>query len=89
MTAEEIRDAVLFVSGTLSTKMGGLSVALTPWGSPHDLPRISRVKNDDFPQPSISGARASRRKRPTCCCSACSSEQDYAAARRTAGAARH
>jgi hypothetical protein len=30
MTAEQIRDAVLFVSGALNTKMGGPSIALTP-----------------------------------------------------------
>jgi cytochrome c553 len=51
MTAEQIRDAVLFVSGTLSTKMGGPSIALTPMEDRRTIyGRVSRFKLDDFLQ---------------------------------------
>jgi len=51
MTAEQIRDAVLSVSGTLNTKMGGPSISLTPMADRRTIyGRVSRVKNDDFLQ---------------------------------------
>jgi hypothetical protein len=51
MTAEQIRDSVLAVSGTLSTKMGGPSIALTPMADRRTVyGRVSRVKLDDFLQ---------------------------------------
>ena len=51
MTAEEIRDSVLSVSGVLSTKMGGPSIALTPMADRRTVyGRVSRVKLDEFLQ---------------------------------------
>lgn len=51
MTAEQIRDSVLFVSGTLSTKMGGPSIALTPLADRRTVyGRVSRVRLDEFLQ---------------------------------------
>ena len=51
MTAEQIRDAVLFVSGTLNTKMGGPSIALTPMEDRRTIyGRVSRFKLDEFLQ---------------------------------------
>jgi hypothetical protein len=51
MTAEQIRDAVLFVSGALNTKMGGPSIALTPMEDRRTIyGRVSRFKLDDFLQ---------------------------------------
>src|SRR4029079_580764 len=64
MSAEQIRDSVLFVSGALDKKMGGPSAPLTPlstrrlWYGP-----ISRYKLDefrqlfDFPSPSQSAEK--------------------------------
>src|SRR5262245_38597362 len=51
MTAEQIRDAVLFVSGDLNPKMGGPSIALTPMADRRTIyGRISRVRLDEFLQ---------------------------------------
>jgi hypothetical protein len=51
MTAEQIRDSVLFVSGALNTKMGGPSIALTPLADRRTVyGRVSRVKLDEFLQ---------------------------------------
>jgi hypothetical protein len=51
MTAEQIRDAVLFVSGALNSKMGGPSIALTPLADRRTVyGRVSRVKLDEFLQ---------------------------------------
>jgi hypothetical protein len=59
MPAEQIRDAVLFVSGALDSRIGGPSVALTPLADRRTVyGRISRYKLDeflqlfDFPSPS-------------------------------------
>ncbi len=51
MSAEQIRDAVLAVSGTLDTKMGGPSVTLTPLNARRTIyGKVSRYKLDDFLQ---------------------------------------
>ncbi|MGE0812341.1 MAG: PSD1 and planctomycete cytochrome C domain-containing protein [Vicinamibacterales bacterium] len=59
LTAEQIRDGVLFVSGALDEKMGGPSIALTPLAARRTLyGKVSRYKLDeflqlfDFPSPS-------------------------------------
>jgi cytochrome c553 len=59
MSAEQIRDSVLFVSGALDTKIGGPSIALTPLAERRTIyGRVSRYKLDeflqlfDFPSPS-------------------------------------
>jgi cytochrome c553/mono/diheme cytochrome c family protein len=61
LNAEEIRDAVLMVSGALDTRLGGPSVPLTPLANRRTIyGRISRYKLDeflqlfDFPSPSQS-----------------------------------
>jgi Protein of unknown function (DUF1553)/Protein of unknown function (DUF1549)/Planctomycete cytochrome C len=59
MSAEQIRDSVLFVSGRLDGKMGGPSIPLTPLAERRTVyGRVSRYKLDeflqlfDFPSPS-------------------------------------
>jgi hypothetical protein len=59
MPAEQIRDAVLFVSGALDSRIGGPSVTLTPLADRRTVyGKISRYKLDeflqlfDFPSPS-------------------------------------
>jgi hypothetical protein len=59
MSAEQIRDSVLFVSGSLKTTMGGPSVTLTPSTTRRTVyGRVSRYKLDeylqlfDYPSPS-------------------------------------
>ena len=61
MTAEEVRDAALFVAGSLDDKMGGPSEELTPSATRRTLyAKVSRYKLDsflqlfDFPAPTIS-----------------------------------
>jgi hypothetical protein len=51
MTAEQIRDSVLFVSGALDLTMGGPSEPLTPlWARRTVYGRVSRYKLDEFLQ---------------------------------------
>jgi len=51
LTAEEIRDAVLAVAGTLDSKFGGPSIALTPLATRRTVyGRVSRYKLDEFLQ---------------------------------------
>jgi uncharacterized protein DUF1549/uncharacterized protein DUF1553/cytochrome c len=64
MTAEQIRDSILFVSGALDTKQGGPSEDLTPQYARRTLyGRVSRYKLDqylalfDFPSPNLSSER--------------------------------
>ncbi len=59
MSAEQIRDSVLYVSGALDERLGGPSQALTPLGDRRTIyGRVSRYKLDeflqlfDFPSPS-------------------------------------
>ena len=59
LSAEQIRDSVLFVSGSLKTTMGGPSVTLTPSTTRRTIyGRVSRYKLDeylqlfDYPSPS-------------------------------------
>jgi hypothetical protein len=59
MSAEQIRDSVLYVSGSLDAKMGGPSIPLTPLAGRRTVyGRVSRYKLDeflqlfDFPSPS-------------------------------------
>ena len=59
MSAEQIRDSVLYVSGALDERLGGPSLALTPLGDRRTIyGRVSRYKLDeflqlfDFPSPS-------------------------------------
>ena len=59
MSAEQIRDSVLFVSGALDERLGGPSLALTPLGDRRTVyGKVSRYKLDeflqlfDFPSPS-------------------------------------
>jgi mono/diheme cytochrome c family protein len=64
MTAEEIRDSLLFVSGALDTKIGGPSAPLTPLYARRTVyGKISRYKLDDylqlfdFPSPNLSAEK--------------------------------
>ena len=51
MTAEQIRDSVLFVSGSLDTKPGGPSIQLTPAATRRTVyGKVSRYKLDQFLQ---------------------------------------
>ncbi|MBA2258463.1 MAG: DUF1549 domain-containing protein [Acidobacteria bacterium] len=51
MTAEQIRDSVLFVSGTLENKIGGPSIPLTPAAARRTVyGKVSRYKLDQFLQ---------------------------------------
>ncbi|MDP2321997.1 MAG: PSD1 and planctomycete cytochrome C domain-containing protein [Acidobacteriota bacterium] len=59
MSAEQIRDSILFVSGSLDTRVGGPSVPLTPLADRRTVyGKVSRYKLDeflqlfDFPSPS-------------------------------------
>ncbi|MDP2055878.1 MAG: PSD1 and planctomycete cytochrome C domain-containing protein [Acidobacteriota bacterium] len=59
MSAEQIRDSILFVSGALDTRVGGPSVPLTPLADRRTVyGKVSRYKLDeflqlfDFPSPS-------------------------------------
>jgi hypothetical protein len=64
MTAEQIRDALLFVSGALDSKMGGPSTPLSPSFARRTVyGKVSRYKLDDylqlfdFPSPNLSAER--------------------------------
>jgi hypothetical protein len=64
MTAEQIRDSVLFVSGALDTKPGGPSAPLTPSYARRTIyGKVSRYKLDeylqlfDFPSPNLSAEK--------------------------------
>jgi len=64
LTAEQIRDSVLFVAGALDTKMGGPSITLTPLAKRRTVyGKVSRYKLDeflqlfDFPSPSQSAEK--------------------------------
>src|SRR4029077_14093863 len=64
MTAEQIRDALLFVSGALDSKMGGPSTPLSPAFARRTIyGKVSRYKLDDylqlfdFPSPNLSAER--------------------------------
>lgn len=51
LTAEQIRDSVLFVSDALDTKMGGPSITLTPLAKRRTVyGKVSRYKLDEFLQ---------------------------------------
>jgi mono/diheme cytochrome c family protein len=61
MTAEQIRDSVLFVAGALDEKSGGPSAPLTPFSTRRTIySAVSRYKTDDYlrlfdmPSPTIS-----------------------------------
>ena len=64
MTAEQIRDSLLFVSGALDDKMGGPSTALSPSFARRTIyGKVSRYRLDDylqlfdFPSPNLSAER--------------------------------
>jgi Protein of unknown function (DUF1549)/Protein of unknown function (DUF1553)/Planctomycete cytochrome C len=64
MTAEQVRDSLLFVSGALDTKMGGPSLPLTPTLERRTVyGKVSRYKLDDylqlfdFPSPNLSAEK--------------------------------
>ncbi len=64
MTAEQIRDSLLFVSGALDDKMGGPSTALSPSFTRRTIyGKVSRYRLDDylqlfdFPSPNLSAER--------------------------------
>ena len=78
LTAEQIRDSVLFVSGALDDKMGGPSAPLTPWlQPPDDLRQGEPLQARRVPAavrlPERRPCPPSSASRPTCRCSACSS----------------
>ena len=65
MTAEQIRDSLLFVSGALDSKMGGPSTPLSPSFARRTVyGKVSRYKLDDylqlfdFPSPNLSARAA-------------------------------
>jgi mono/diheme cytochrome c family protein len=64
MTAEQVRDSLLFVAGALDTKMGGPSIPLTPVVDRRTVyGKVSRYKLDDylqlfdFPSPNLSAEK--------------------------------
>ena len=64
LTAEQIRDSLLFVSGALETKAGGPSAPLTPFFNRRTVyGKVSRYKLDeylqlfDFPSPNLSAEK--------------------------------
>ncbi len=64
MTAEQIRDSLLFVAGALDTRMGGPSAPLTPSYDRRTIyGKVSRYKLDDylqlfdFPSPNLSAEK--------------------------------
>jgi len=64
MTAEQVRDSVLFVAGALDTKQGGPSIPLTPLVDRRTVyGKVSRYKLDDylqlfdFPSPNLSAEK--------------------------------
>jgi hypothetical protein len=64
MTAEQVRDSLLFVAGGLDTKMGGPSAQLTPlYDRRTAYGKVSRYKLDDFlqlfdfPSPNLSAEK--------------------------------
>ncbi len=64
MTAEQVRDSLLFVAGALDTKMGGPSAPLTPLYDRRTVyGKVSRYKLDDFlqlfdfPSPNLSAEK--------------------------------
>ena len=64
MTAEQIRDSLLFVAGALDTRMGGPSAPLTPLSDRRTVyGKVSRYKLDeylqlfDFPSPNLSAEK--------------------------------
>jgi hypothetical protein len=64
MTAEQVRDSLLFVAGALDTKAGGPSVPLTPLVDRRTVyGKVSRYKLDDFlqlfdfPSPNLSAEK--------------------------------
>ena len=51
LSAEQLRDSVLFVSGTLENKMGGPAIQLTPMSGRRTIyGRVSRYRLDEFLQ---------------------------------------
>jgi mono/diheme cytochrome c family protein len=64
MTAEQVRDSLLFVAGALDSKMGGPSIPLTPLVDRRTVyGKVSRYKLDDylqlfdFPSPNLSAEK--------------------------------
>jgi mono/diheme cytochrome c family protein len=64
MTAEQVRDSLLFVAGALDTKMGGPSIPLAPQVDRRTVyGKVSRYKLDDylqlfdFPSPNLSAEK--------------------------------
>ena len=78
MTAEQMRDSLLLVSGALDAKMGGPSTPLTPSFTRRTVyGKVSRYKLDDYLQlfdfPSAEPIGARSASPPPCRCSGCSS----------------